>query len=310
MARLFIKRVGYSQPEYDVCVIGGCSIDLTTYEDGLNELFFGGKGANQAVAAARAGAKTCMITKLGKDEYYEPITDNLIKNGVDIYVSTTTKAKNDVTKIYIKDGDNTIERHNEMINTFDSKLVDKFKDVILASKYIVIQNKAPLSFTKYLVDFCHAHKKKVVLTPSNPNQLVVSDENNQKLIDNISYICANEKETKIVFVSEDVVDVVKNYPKKLITTLGARGLIYAENGKVTTLPALKTKNVVDTTGAGDTFCGNFVANLAHGYSFAEAIRVAQYASAYKIRYKSAQAGMPTRAELERFIKENSSKERR
>ena len=136
------------------------------------------------------------------------------------------------------------------------------------------------------------------------------NKQNQKLIDNISYICANEKETKIVFGSEDVVDVVKNYPKKLITTLGARGLIYAENGKVTTLPALKTKNVVDTTGAGDTFCGNFVANLAKNYPFEEAVRLAQYASAYKIRQKSAQAGMPTRAELERFINENSGKKRR
>ena len=55
--------------QYDICVIGGCSIDLTYYEDGSKETFFGGKASNQAVASARSGAKTCIITKLGKDEY-------------------------------------------------------------------------------------------------------------------------------------------------------------------------------------------------------------------------------------------------
>ena len=68
------------------------------------------------------------------------------------------------------------------------------------------------------------------------------------------------------------------------------------------MPAIKIKNVIDTTGAGDTFCGNFVANLVKGDTIHNAIAKAQYASAYKIQFKSAQAGMPTKQELEKFIR--------
>ena len=100
---------------------------MTYYEDGSKETFFGGKASNQAVASARSGAKTCIITKLGKDEYCQPIIENLKNNGVDVFATITTLAKNDVSKIYIKNGDNTIERHNEMIKKFDKKLIDKYK---------------------------------------------------------------------------------------------------------------------------------------------------------------------------------------
>lgn len=287
---------------YDICVIGGCSIDLTYYEDGSKETFFGGKASNQAVASARSGAKTCIITKLGKDEYCLPIIENLKNNGVDVFATITTLAKNDVSKIYIKNGDNTIERHSEMIKKFDKKLIDKYKDVILSSKFIVIQNKAPHSFTKNLVEFCNEHGKQIVLTPSNPSQLSIKDNDNLKLINKISYICANEKETKIVFNSENIEEIVKTYPNKLITTLGAKGLIYNDGSKIIKLPAIKIKNVIDTTGAGDTFCGNFVANLVKGVTIHNAIAKAQYASAYKIQFKSAQAGMPTKQELEKFVR--------
>ena len=289
--------------KYDVCVVGGCSIDMTWYDTNMNktEIDFGGKGANQAVAAARAGAKTCIVTILGNDKYCGLIKDNFSKNNVEIFAKIAQNEVNDLAKITITKGDNSIERVGKIITLFDKSLIDEFKNVILSSKYVVLQNKTSYDFTKNLIEFCYENKIKTILTPTKPDLISIKDNKNIALIDKVSYICANEKETKIVFNSDNIEEIVKKYPNKLITTLGEKGLIFNDGVKNICVDAVKIKNVVDTTGAGDTFCGNFVANLANGDAFEDAVKNAQYASAYKIQIKSAQKGMPTKNELQKFI---------
>lgn len=299
--------------KYDVCVVGGCSIDMTCYDTDMNktEIDFGGKGANQAVAAARAGAKTCIVTILGNDKYCGLIKDNFSKNNVEIFAKIAQNEVNDLAKITITKGDNSIERVGKIITLFDKSLIDEFKNVILSSKYVVLQNKTSYDFTKNLIEFCYENKIKTILTPTKPDLISIKDNKNIALIDKVSYICANEKETKIVFNSDNIEEIVKKYPNKLITTLGEKGLIFNDGVKNICVDAVKIKNVVDTTGAGDTFCGNFVANLANGDAFEDAVKNAQYASAYKIQIKSAQKGMPTKNELQKFIQKlNKSREKK
>ena len=299
--------------KYDVCVVGGCSIDMTCYDTNMNktEIDFGGKGANQAVAAARAGAKTCIVTILGDDKYCELVKDNFSKNNVEVFAKIAQNEVNDLAKITITKGDNSIERVGKIITLFDKSLIDEFKNVILSSNYVVMQNKTPYDFTKNLIEFCYENKIKTILTPTKPDLISIKDNKNIALIDKVSYICANEKETKIVFNSDNIEEIVKKYPNKLITTLGEKGLIFNDGVKNICVDAVKIKNVVDTTGAGDTFCGNFVANLANGDALKDAIKNAQYASAYKIQIKSAQKGMPTKNELQKFIQKlNKSREKK
>lgn len=299
--------------KYDVCVVGGCSIDMTCYDTNMNktEIDFGGKGANQAVAAARAGAKTCIVTILGDDKYCELVKDNFSKNNVEVFAKIAQNEVNDLAKITITKGDNSIERVGKIITLFDKNLIDEFKNVILSSKYVVMQNKTSYDFTKNLIEFCYENKIKTILTPTKPDLISIKDNKNIALIDKVSYICANEKETKIVFNSDNIEEIVKKYPNKLITTLGQKGLIFNDGVKNTCVDAVKIKNVVDTTGAGDTFCGNFVANLANGDAFEDAVKNAQYASAYKIQIKSAQKGMPTKNELQKFIQKlNKSRKKK
>ncbi len=299
--------------KYDVCVVGGCSIDMTCYDTDMNktEIDFGGKGANQAVAAARAGAKTCIVTILGNDKYCGLIKDNFSKNNVEIFAKIAQNEVNDLAKITITKGDNSIERVGKIITLFDKSLIDEFKNVILSSKYVVLQNKTSYDFTKNLIEFCYENKIKTILTPTKPDLISIKDNKNIELIDKVSYICANEKETKIVFNSDNIEEIVKKYPNKLITTLGQKGLIFNDGVKNICVDAVKIKNVVDTTGAGDTFCGNFVANLANGDAFEDAVKNAQYASAYKIQIKSAQKGMPTKNELQKFIQKlNKSRKKK
>ena len=299
--------------KYDVCVVGGCSIDMTCYDTNMNktEIDFGGKGANQAVAAARAGAKTCIVTILGDDKYCELVKDNFSKNNVEVFAKIAQNEVNDLAKITITKGDNSIERVGKIITLFDKNLIDEFKNVILSSKYVVMQNKTSYDFTKNLIEFCYENKIKTILTPTKSDLISIKDNKNIELIDKVSYICANEKETKIVFNSDNIEEIVKKYPNKLITTLGQKGLIFNDGVKNICVDAVKIKNVVDTTGAGDTFCGNFVANLANGDAFEDAVKNAQYASAYKIQIKSAQKGMPTKNELQKFIQKlNKSRKKK
>ena len=290
--------------KFDVCVVGGCSVDITHYADaGQTKVFFGGKGANQAVACSRAGASTCIVTKLGEDKYTDLIVGNLKKAGVTTFVDIVSGEQNDIAKITIRDGDNSIERSGKIITYFDDELIDKYKQVILASKYVILQNKASYDFTKSLIEFCYENGIKTILTPTKPQQIsVVANENNAEILNKVTYICANEKEAVAVFGENSVENIVKKHKNQLIITLGGKGLVYSNDKEVVKLPAITVKQVVDTTGAGDTFCGNFVANLAVGMPFDEAVYLAQFASAYKIGYESAQTGMPTKQELEEFVR--------
>ena len=176
--------------KYDVCVVGGCSIDMTCYDTNMNktEIDFGGKGANQAVAAARAGAKTCIVTILGDDKYCELVKDNFSKNNVEVFAKIAQNEVNDLAKITITKGDNSIERVGKIITLFDKNLIDEFKNVILSSKYVVMQNKTSYDFTKNLIEFCYENKIKTILTPTKPDLISIKDNKNIALIDNLSYI--------------------------------------------------------------------------------------------------------------------------
>jgi len=263
----------------------------------------GGKGANQAVAAARAGADVAIITRLGDDETGKAIVDALQKNGVDTSsVEMEMGLQNDVAHIYIDaDGDNSMRRQTGAIDSFTPELVQRHAEEILAADYVVAQLKAPKEFSVELINFCHANGKTLILTPCRPARLAVAEPGNRELIEKISIITCNQKECATIFGDDDIESCVKQYPNKLIVTLGGDGVMYHDGNKVVHLPAVAGIDVVDTTGAGDTFNGNLVAGLASGLELYAAIERAQYAAAMKVQVKTAQAGMPTAAELDTFI---------
>lgn len=297
--------------KYDICVFGGCSLDRMFYQnpdgsyDGIPNIKVpGGKGANQAVAAARAGAKVVMISRIGKDEIGKEILDNLAYNMINTSaVEMVDGLQNDYSDIYIdiKDKDNNIKRVTGAIDNFTKDMVDKYKDVILSSKIIVCQLKAPKDVTVELINFCHKNNKPLILTPCRPNKLSVDDDENLKLIDKISLITTNKSECETIFGTNDIEKCVEKYPNKLIVTLGKDGLMYHNGQRLIKMPAIEVDNVVDTTGAGDTFNGNLACFLSKRLDLQHALRKAMYASAMKIQVKTAQNGMPYADELNNFI---------
>ena len=308
--------------KYDVCVFGGCALDLIYYQrdDGTyssqpDGKYPGGKGANQAVAAAKAGAKTIIITRVGKDEedadikIGKTIVDNLDVHDINLScVEIVEGLKNDYSNIFINkdDKDNDIHRFSGAIDSFTPDMIEKYKDVLLNSEIIACQLKVPKEVTVELINFCYEHNKTLVLTPCRPEKLSLEVPSNQELIEKISIITCNRKECEIIFGTDNIEECVTKYPNKLIVTLGADGLMYHDGEKIVHMPAIKTE-VVDTTGAGDTLNGNLCAFLAKGMNLHDALEKAMYASAMKLTKKSAQAGMPYLDDLEQFIEHQQEK---
>ncbi|MCL2859821.1 MAG: PfkB family carbohydrate kinase [Oscillospiraceae bacterium] len=297
--------------KYDICVFGGCCIDQTffqnddgNYPDIPQIRVPGGKGSNQAVAAARAGAKVTIITRLGNDKEGYDIKKNLEVNGVDTSnVELVDGLQNDTGEIYIdKNANNDIKRKNGAIDSFTPEMVEKYAEVLLNSKIIVAQFKMPKEVSRELINFCAANNIMLIITPSTPSRLRVSEPGNLELINKISIITANEDECKTIFETDDIEGCVRKYPNKLIATLGKNGLMYSNGSEIIKLPAIRVDKVVDSTGAGDTFNGNLAAFLSEGDSLDSSIDKARYASALKIQQETAQKGMPYREDLEAFIR--------
>ena len=134
-------------------------------------------------------------------------------------------------------------------------MIEKYKSVILNSKIILSQLKAPKEVCKELI-----------LTPCRPEKLDISIEENKKLIEKISIITANKKECEKIFKTSDIEKCVEMYPNKLIVTLGKDGVMYHNGIKVVKMPALEIEEVKDTTGAGDTLNGNLAASIINKYT--------------------------------------------
>lgn len=303
--------------KYDVCVFGPCSLDETYFEkvdgtfNGKPDMSApGGKAANQAVAAARAGAKTVIITKVGNDPTGRTIVDNLALNSVDTdHVEFVDGLENDYAKIKIRlnDKENIIERFQGATNSFSKDLIEKNKDVILNSSIILAQTKIDKEVTKELINFCYNNNKPIILNPSKPENMKFKEDENKELLAKVAMIVCNRQECASIFETDDLKKCTKAYPNKLIVTLGDEGLIYFNGERIVHMRAIPT-NVVDTTGAGDTLIGNVAASLLKGSDIDHSLRKSMYAAAFKLGYETAQKGMPLESDLEIFIANKRSAE--
>ena len=296
----------------DVTVFGGCSVDEYYYqlEDGSypeapSVYVPGGKGANQAVAAARAGAKVNMISRIGNDIIGKRIIENLQMNDVNTEaVEMLDGVANDITKVFVPyDGvEGKKERVNIAINRFTPSLVETYADMILSSKIVVAQMKTPKEVTTDLIEFCHSNYIPIMITPCHPEKLTLSaDPSNSTLLDKISFITCNKEESSTIFETDNIEECVSKYPNKLIVTLADEGVIYHDGNKVIHLPAIKPDKIIDTVGTGDTFAGNLAVFLAQGCNLKESIFKAQFATAIKIGFKYPQGGMPYEEELDNSL---------
>lgn len=287
-----------------VAVIGSINVDMVFTSDKrpkagetvLGNTFSvipGGKGANQAVAAAKLGAESVMIGCVGNDANGDFSIDNLNSVNVDTgCIERVHGAPTGVANIIVSENDNSIIVISGANYEVSRAVVDKHREAILSADMVLMQLEIPLETVEYALELCRKNNVKVLLNPAPAVELSTS------AIENATYITPNEHELKVILGKNcDAEEEMKKYPNKLIVTLGSKGVKYFDGNEMRLIPSNKVE-VIDTTGAGDTFCGALAAALVRGEGLDKAIKFANKAAAYSITKLGAQSGMPTLRQLE------------
>ncbi|CAH0133268.1 Ribokinase [Peribacillus frigoritolerans] len=287
-----------------IAVVGSSSMDLVVTsgkrpmagETVLGESFItvpGGKGANQAVAAARLGAEVSMVGCVGDDVYGEIILDNLKKNHVNTkYVEPVTGSASGTAHITLSEGDNSIIVVKGANDFITPEYVEKAKKVIEESDIVLVQQEIPEETVEYLADICNMLQKRLLLNPAPARKL------SEAVIQQASFLTPNEHEFEILFDGRDRTEVLTEYPNKLFITEGKNGVRYFDGHEEKVVPSFEVE-AVDTTGAGDTFNAAFAVAVAEGKSFDESLLFANRAASISVTKLGAQGGMPQRVEVER-----------
>jgi ribokinase len=287
-----------------ILVIGAANTDLTAYVDRIPEggetihgnIFttgFGGKGANQAVAAKRAGAKVALITGLGADIFGENTKAHLEAEGIDTSGIFYGKQPSGVAHIWVDSkGENRIViipgANLELTNEFIENAVLKISNLSI----VVAQCELPQEFA--IAAFKSA-KVKNAITILNPAPAV---KLSPEIIELSDWIIPNQIEFHSLaseISGSDLVEKIKNlYPdKNLLVTLGSGGAVLrTKNGEVIKATAPKTE-VIDTTGAGDGFVGAFAAALNAGKELQIALEFAIKFASNSVGKKGAQSSYQT-----------------
>ena len=289
-----------------ISVIGSCNMDITVEADrrpGAGETVMGnrlivspgGKGANQAVAAARLGYEVYMVGCVGDDAYGKMMLDALAKSGVKTdYVETLDNVTTGTAHITLAEGDNSIIVIKGANALVSREIIDKDWDVISKSSLVMLQHEIPMDTIGYIIDRCYEAGVPVMLNPAPYMDIP------QEWIDKVTYLTPNEHEAALMFDGMDRDEILKSQAGKVIMTAGGDGVLYGENDEIVHVAGF-TVPVVDTTGAGDTFNGAFAVGRCEGMSVKEAIRFANAAAALSIGKIGAQGGMPWRDEVEDML---------
>lgn len=278
---------------------GSCNIDYVYSLDHIvlngetqsaqgMQTFAGGKGLNQSLSLARAGANVYHAGCIGQDGGM--LRDILDESGVDTSYLHCVDCKNGHAIIQVSDkGDNCIIICAGSNACIDESLVDSVLSDFGEGDIVVLQNE--ISCVPYIIEKAYEKGMCVVFNPSPIDATVLSID-----LGKLSYVLLNETEARQISGADSAEQALEllcgRYPKlKIVLTLGARGCIFAFGDKRVRQAAFEAQ-VVDTTAAGDTFTGYFVTQISRGESCERAIRVASAASAIAISRKGAAPSVP------------------
>lgn len=266
---------------------------------------YGGKGANQAVAAARLGAKVNFIGCIGNDDIGRAMRNAFALDGINTNpIITVNNEMTGIAMIQVSDsGENSIVISAGANAYLDESQVEDSKQEIIDSDYLLMQLETPLPGIIQAAELAKENGTKVILNPAPAQTL--PDE----LLKNLDIITPNETEAEILtgIRVTDEQSAVKSATvfhakgiETVLITLGSKGVYVSQQGKGEIVPGFRVQ-AVDTTAAGDTFNGAFVTALLEDKPLAQAIRFAHAAAALSVTKKGAQPSIPTRKETLEFL---------
>ncbi|MGM0876471.1 MAG: ribokinase [Bacillota bacterium] len=287
-----------------ITVIGSINMDLVTKTNTIpkvgetvkGEHFFtipGGKGANQAVAAARLGAEVTLVGCLGDDAFGGELKQHLKDQGVFVdNLLTVPSISTGVASITLSDGDNSIIVIPGANHFLTPEVVKYHENLIAKSDVVLLQLEIPLESVIEAVELAKKHEVPVILNPAPIQKLP------KTIVLQADYITPNEHEQEML-LSTFSVEELSQVKEKCIVTKGSKGVMLYQNGEQL-IPSYKV-SAVDTTGAGDAFNGALAVSLSKGASLKEACQFANAVAAISVTKLGAQSGMPTLKEVEKFI---------
>lgn len=266
----------------------------------------GGKGANQAVAAARQGAEVSLIGCLGEDAFGVRLRSCLTEVGLDTtHLSSVPNAASGVAAILLeREGGNSIVLAPGANNALTVGHIMAAAQMIAAASYLVCQLETPLETVVRAIEIAHRSGTSVILNAA-PVQAMSAG-----LLHLVDYLIVNETEASqlsgVEVTNGDTAlfaarKLLKRGGGTVLLTMGEHGVLFAQQDVSKFIPAIPVQ-VVDTTAAGDTFVGAFAVALARGLSAFDAASEAQFAAALAVTKLGAQSSIPFRSEVELFMK--------
>lgn len=302
-----------------IVVIGSSNVDLIMKMDHLPEKgetvtdavfmqVYGGKGANQAVAASRADGKVTFVNCVGEDAYTPQMLRNFMNDSIDTgFVFQEKNVPSGHALIMIdNEGENIISVAPGANNLLLPGKIEKASRVFDDAALIVLQFEIPEETIKYVIDLANQKNIPVMWNVAPAQAFDFS------YIPKVNILVLNELEAG--FLAEMRVEneadaeraaeiLVGNGVEKVIITLGSKGAFVVSKTEKVSVPAFQV-NAVDTTAAGDTFCGALAVAITEGKNLKESLQFASAAAAISVTRMGAQPSAPNRREIEEFLKNN------
>lgn len=291
-----------------IAVVGSINMDLVTSSPRFPQpgetllgtsfqRFMGGKGANQAVAAARLGASVSMVGAVGNDGFGSEALENLKREGIDIAgVRVLEDAPTGMANITVAEGDNHIIVVSGANFGITPEHIEACEKQIAGADVVLAQLEIPIACVIAAAKLAHKHGKPFVLNPAPAQKLPA------ELLELVTLLTPNAHELAISLglpENTPAEELIARAPCQVLMTRGSEGALYNDGqGTLHRQGGFKV-TPVDTTGAGDTFNGAFAVFRAEGME--TAVRKANAAAALSVTKAGAQGGMPVSAELEVFL---------
>ncbi len=298
-----------------VCIVGSINMDLVvrtpafpapgeTLAGGPFQTFPGGKGANQAVAAARMGAGVSIVGRVGADVYGNELRAVLAREGVNLAALRTTAGESTGVGLITVDestGENTIVTvggANQHLVADDIRSISGF---IRSADVLLMQLEVSLDAVAAAADIAHLSNRMVVLNAAPACGLPDS------FLNAIDVLIANENEAvqlagapEKTHADDLAQALLARGPRAVLITLGAKGAVVADAAGFEVIPSV-TVDAIDTVGAGDAFCGSVAAMLSEGKSLHDAVRIGCVAGALASTRHGAIPSLPTREAVGRLL---------
>ncbi|WP_373709410.1 ribokinase [Kaistella sp.] len=280
-----------------IIVIGSSSIDLVLNTANLpqpnetvmaekSESFFGGKGANQAVATSRLGASTYFIGAVGMDPFGQQILRNLVDEGVNVgYVVEIEEAATGTAYVVAAKGVNSIVVVPASNYCLEPQHVAEAEKFFTTADLVLIQLEIPMDVVEYTAELVKNNGKKMGIYASPAKPLSV------EIIENSSFIVAKSNELSIIFGDEPREQILRKYPNKLFVRDDTNSTTYF-NGTEMKYYRNDHDSVLHKMGMGDAFTSGFAVALCHGNSIDDCVKFGNDVSLKVTKNRGSQSGLP------------------